>query len=115
MDMVIFKKNSFICSYKGGLITTSYEDLYAIEYDKPLVRFRLRETTSSVMTTLCNLESQLNTSFIRVNRQIIVNMIFAKQIVCKPDGCWILLKGDLEYKISERKIKYVRLSFVEYS
>lgn len=115
MDVLIFKENSFICSYNGGLITTSYDDLLAIECDKPLVRFRLKKSTLSVTTTLCKILNHLSLPFVRVNRQVIVNMTLAKQLVDNKDGYWILLQGDLFYKISVRQIKIVRSSFIKYA
>ncbi|WP_449039904.1 LytTR family transcriptional regulator DNA-binding domain-containing protein [Parabacteroides goldsteinii] len=115
MDVLIFKENTFVCSYNGGLITVAYEDLLAIECDKPLVRLRLKENTISVTTTLCKISNQLRIPFVRVNRQVIVNMALAKQLVGSKDGYWILLQGDLLYKISARQVKSVRLSFIKYT
>lgn len=114
MDTFVFKENSFVCSHKGGLVTFSYEDLVSIESEKPLIRLRLNEMTISVKTTLCNIENHLNVFFVRVNRQVIVNMKYANRIICNPKEDRIQLKNGLEYKISERKKRDVRLSFLQY-
>lgn len=115
MDVLICKKDYFVHSIKGGLATTFYQDLLVLECDKPLVRFRLRESTFSLKTTLCDIEKHLEVFFIRVNRQTIVNMRFAKQIVCKQCGYWIQMEGDGEYKISERRKRIVCLLFARYA
>lgn len=114
MEILILKENSFVCSHKGGLVTFSYEDLISIECEKPLIRLRLNEMTISIKTTLCNIENHLDVFFVRVNRQVIVNMKYAIQIISNPKEDRIQLKNGLEYKISERKKRNVRLSFLQY-
>lgn len=115
METLIFKENVFICSYKGGLKTSSYEELLAIECDKPLVKFRLKECALAVKGSLSSVENSLSACFVRINRQVIVNMKLARQIVLKNGEHWLQLLGDVEYKISERRRKYVYSAYYLYS
>lgn len=45
MDTLLFKRNTFTYSYKGGLKTSYYEDLLAIESDKPFVKLNLIDSS----------------------------------------------------------------------
>lgn len=114
MDVLICKEDYFVHSIKGGLTTTFYQDLLALECDKPLVRFRLKDSIFSLKASLCDIEKHLDVFFIRINRQIIINIKFAKQIICKQGGYWIQMEGGREYKISERRKRVVCLLFTRY-
>lgn len=114
METLKFKENEFICSYKGGLKTCSYEELLAVECDKPLVKFRLKECILVVKGSLSSVEDNLSACFIRINRQVVVNMKRAKQIVVTNGEYWLHLMGDIEYKISERRRKDVYTAYLYY-
>lgn len=115
METLKFKENEFICSYKGGLKTCSYEELLAVECDKPLVKFRLKVCTLVVKGSLSSVKDNLSAYFICINRQVVVNMKQARQIVLKDGEYWLQLMGDIEYRISERRHKDVYSAYLLYS
>lgn len=115
MNILIFKENTFICSYRGGIVVTPYVELISIECDKPLVKFRLKHCALSGKCSLSSIDVYLNDFFIRINRQVIVNMQYATSISKRKDGHWLQLEYGLEYKISVRNIKNVYSSFLIYT
>lgn len=115
MDTLILKENSFICSYKGGLTTFLYEEVLSIESDKPFVKFKLKNHIVLSKTSLSTVEEKLPACFIRINRQVVVNMKHVNKIVLENGTYRIQLNGDIEYKISERKIKAVKTAYIEFN
>ncbi len=113
MDTLLFKRNTFTYSYKGGLRTSSYEDLLAIESDKPFVKLNLTDSSIFVRASLNFVETNLQQCYVRISRQVIVNINLAQKITLKNGSYWIHLSKGLEYKISERRQKDVCFAFIK--
>lgn len=115
MDVLVFKDYTVTYSYKGGLKTSSCYDLISIESDKPLIKLVLQGFCVSVKMSLCSIENQLHDCFMKINRQVIVNMSLTSQIALKNGSYWICMSNGIEYKISERNEKKVCSAFLKYT
>ena len=111
MDTIKIKDNSFVYSYKGGLKTAFCRDLVAIECDKPFIWLVFNNEKVLVRASLTAVETQLQNYFIRVSRQVIVNMHHVSELLFKNGSYWLLLTKGAEYKVSERREKAVRAAF----
>lgn len=114
MDVIKVKGNSIAYSYKGGLKTSFCCDLIAIECDKPFIRLVIDNDKVLVRASLTAVETQLQDCFIRVNRQVIVNMHYVSELLLIDDSYWLLLPKGLKYRVSERREKVVRTAYLLY-
>ena len=83
MDTIKIKDNSFVYSYKGGLKTAFCRDLVAIECDKPFIWLVFNNEKVLVRASLTAVETQVQNYFIRVSRQVIVNMHHVSELLFK--------------------------------
>lgn len=113
MDIVKVKDNSIVYTYKGGLKTSCCSDLIAVECDKPFIWLIFKNEKVLVRTSLNTVEALLQTYFIRISRQVIVNMHHVSELPFENGSYWIYLKNGVKYKVSERREKAVRLTFLE--
>lgn len=110
-----FKELFLIYSHRGSVRKIPYEEILSIECDKPYVEFRLKNSKHfSVKTSLLEIQKNLNLEFLRVNRQIIVNMKNAQFLISDAKGCWIQMEDNLRYQISVRLQAAVRVAFCLY-
>lgn len=114
MDVIKIRNKTLIHSYKGGLKISSMDDLVAIECDKPFIRLIFKNEKVLIRGTLKTIEIQLQNHFVRISRQIIVNMLLISEFVLKNGAYWLYYQKELEYKVSERKEKAVREAFLSY-
>jgi len=112
MDIIKIQGNSIVYSYKGGLKTAFCRDLVAIECEKPFIRLVLNNDKILVRASLTVVETQLQDYFIRVNRQVIVNMHHVSELLLKNGSYWLLLSKGLKYRVSERREKAVRTAYL---
>lgn len=115
MDIIQLKDNSIIYSYKGGLKTSLCCDLFAIECDKPFIRLVFTNEKVLVRASMITIETRLEDYFVRISRQIIINMHHVFEYTWKNGSYWVYLVNGLEYKVSERRVKAVRSAFLMYT
>lgn len=111
MNILDFKKDSFLYSHKGNLSKASYEDLFVVECDKPFVCFYLKDKKIFVQCSLESVAKSLKDYFVQVNRRVIVNMKHVESIICQQASYWVRMKNGAQFKISERREKTVRDAF----
>ena len=85
--------------------------MVAIECDKPFIWLVFNNEKVLVRASLTAVETQLQNYFIRVSRQVIVNMHHVSELLFKNGSYWLLLTKGAEYKVSERREKAVRAAF----
>lgn len=112
MDIIQLKNNSIVYSYKGGLKTSLCNDLVAIVCDKPFIRLVFRNEKVLIRASLITIETQLEDYFVRISRQVIINMYHVSEYISKNGIYWVYLTNNLEYKVSERREKAVRSAFL---
>lgn len=115
MNILDFKEDHFIYSHKGNQSKASYEDLFAVECDKPFVCFYLKDKKIHVQCSLEFVAKSLKDYFIRVNRQVIVNMKHVESLICQQTSYSVRMKNGAQFKISERREKIVRDAFRLYA
>lgn len=115
MDTLKVKDNMIIYSYRNSLKTSLCNDLVALVYNKPSIWLIFKNEEVLIHISMIQIEYLLQNNFIRINRQVIVNMHHASELIFKDGAYWIHLKRDLEYKISERRKKSVREAFLFYA
>lgn len=115
MDTLKVKDNIIIYSYKNGLKASLCNDLIALVYNKPNIWLILKNEEVLIHISMTQIEYLLQNNFIRINRQVIINMCHATELIFKDGAYWIHLKRDLEYKISERRKKSVWEAFLLYA
>ena len=115
MDTLKVKDNIIIYSYKNGLKSSLCNDLVALVYNKPNIWLIFKNEEVLIHISMIKIEDYLQNNFIRINRQVIVNMFHASELIFKDGAYWIHLKRGLEYKISERRKKLVREAFLLYA
>ena len=115
MDTLKVKDNMIIYSYRNGLKTSLCNDLVALVYNKTNIWLIFKNEEVLIHISMIQIEYLLQNNFIRINRQVIVNMHHASELIFKDGAYWIHLKRDLEYKISERRKKSVREAFLFYA
>lgn len=115
MDILKVKDNMIIYSYRNGLKTSLHSDLVALVYNKPNIWLIFKDEEVLVHVSMLQIESVLQNNFTRINRQVIVNMNHVSEFIFKDGSYWIHLKRGLEYKISERRKKAVRETFLLYA
>lgn len=108
MDIIKVKDESLIYTYKGGLKISFCCDLLAIECDKPFIRLIFKNEKVLIRVSLFTIETQLQNHFVRINRQVIVNVLYVTELIFKDGSYWICFPKGLEYKVSERREKTVR-------
>ena len=114
MESVHFKDDFLLYTHKGNIEKIMYGDIVSIECDKPYVKFCLTSSKSfSIQQSLLMVGNCLKQEFVRVNRQVIVNMRYAQKIVFEGKQSYVYLKG-FKYKISVRLEKAVRVAFFQY-
>ena len=114
MENINFKEDFLLYTHRGHVEKIAYDDIVSIESDKPYVRFYLENSRSfSVQRSLLAIRIYLKQEFVKVNRQVIVNMRYAQKMVFEGKQCYVYLKG-VKYKISVRLEKAVRLAFYQY-
>lgn len=111
MNILDFKGDYFVYCHKGNLLKASYEDLFAVECDKPFVCFYLKDKKFFVQCSLEFVAKSLKDYFIQVNRQVIVNMKHVESIICQQRSYSVRMKNGTQFKISERREKTVRDAF----
>lgn len=111
MDILDFKEDCIIYSNKRNLLKASYEDILVVEYDKPFVCFYLKDRKFLLQRSLESVAKSLKEYFIQINRRVIVNMKHVDRIIYQQRSYWIMMKNDVQYKISERREKIVRDAF----
>lgn len=112
MDTLKVKDNMIIYSYRNGLKTSLCSDLAVLVYNKPNIWLIFNNEEVLVHRSMIQIESALQSNFIRINRQVIVNMHHVSEFIFKEGSYWIYLKNGLEYRISERREKAVRVAFL---
>lgn len=115
MDTIIVKNDSIVYSYRGGLKNSCCSDLVVLVCNKPNIWLIFKNEEVLVNASMIKMESLLQSNFVRINRQIIVNMHHVSEFIFKDGSYWIHLKRGLEYKISERREKAVRAAFLLYA
>ena len=115
MDTIEVKDDMIIYSYKNGLKTSWCSDLAALVYNKPNMWLVFKDEEVLVHISMIQIESVLQCNFIRINRQVIVNMYHVSEFIFKDGSYWIHLKSGLKYKISERREKAVREAFLSHA
>ncbi|RHR61818.1 LytTR family DNA-binding domain-containing protein [Parabacteroides sp. AF17-28] len=115
MDTLIVKGDQLGYSYNGGLKTSSCNDLVAIVCDKPNIWLKFKDKECLLRVSLLKIEIQLQEYFMKINRQVIVNMNHVSELVFKGGAYWVYLKNGMEFKVSERREKKVRESFLKYA
>ena len=114
MESVYFKDDFLLYTHKGNIEKITYGDIVSIECDKPYVKFCLANAKSfSIQQSLFVVGNYLKQEFVKVNRQVIVNMRYAQKIVFEGKQCYVYLKG-FKYKISVRLEKAVRVAFFRF-
>lgn len=114
MDIIQLKDGAIIYSYKGGLKTSLCTDLVAIECDKPFIRLVFNNEKVLVRASLIAIETKLEDYFVKVSRQVIINVHHTSEYKFKNGAYWVYLGNGSEYKISERRKKIVRSAFLLY-
>lgn len=115
MDTLKVKDTMIIYSYRNGLKTSLCSDLAALVYDKPNIWLVFKSEEVLVHVSMIRIESLLPTYFVRINRQVIINMCYVSEFIFKDSSYWIHLKSGLEYRISKRREKAVRKAFPLYA
>lgn len=101
--------------YQENLQKASFDDIISIECDKPYVKFHLKTSKSfAVEMSLLKVGKNLKEEFVKVNRQVIVNMKNAQRILLDTNGYSIQMLNGLKYKISIRLVSTVRAAFCKY-
>lgn len=115
MDIIEVKGESLVHSYKGGLKISFCNDLLAVECDKPFIWLIFKDEKVLVRVSLITIEIQLQNYFVRINRRVIINMQHVTQFIFKNGSYWIYFQKGIEYKVSERREKYVKSAFLLYT
>lgn len=115
MEILDFREDYFICSNKGNLYKVSYEDLLAVECDKPFVSFYLKEKKFFIQRTLCFVKNFLKEYFVQINRQVVINMKYVDSLIYKQNSYWLVMKNGEQYKVSQRRVRSVRDAFCLYN
>lgn len=115
MDIIELKDRTLSYSYNGGLKTSMYSELIAIKSDRPYVLLVFKEECVLVRVSMCSIEKQLQSCFIRISRQVIVNMSLASEFLFDDDSYWVHLPNDKKYKVSKRREKSVEAAFLLYT
>lgn len=115
MDIIELKDRTFSYSYKGGLKTSMYSELIAIESDRPFILLVFKEECVLVRVSMCSIENRLQSRFVRISRQVIVNMSLASEFLFNDGSYWVYLPDDKKYKVSKRREKSVEVAFLLYT
>lgn len=113
MDKIEFGKDNFLFSYKKSCGTTSYNELIAIEYQKPYIVLYIGSNKLLFQMNLCDVLECLPSHFLLINRKTIVNMQHVIGIVVREKRHYIQLDNDESYEISYRKVVKVKENFMK--
>lgn len=111
MDTIQLNDNMIVYPYKGGLKTSPCNDLVAIESYKPFIKLIFKDGKTLVRASLASIEKKLDSYFVKISRQVIVNMHYASGYRSKNRVYRIYLTNGLEFKVSELRDKDVRNAF----
>lgn len=112
MDTIKFEKDKFLFSYKKSCESYSYENLIAIEYEKPYIVLRVDKSKLVFQMNLCEVLEKLPFHFQLVNRSTIINMERAIRVISQNKEYFIQMDNELVYKISCRKVAVVKENFM---
>ncbi|RHJ85306.1 LytTR family DNA-binding domain-containing protein [Parabacteroides sp. AM08-6] len=115
MDIVKVKDNSIVYSYKGGLKISCCSDLIVAKSDKPFIWLIFVNEKVLLRISLNSIETLLQSYFVRISRQVIVNMHHVSEFSFERGSYRICLNNGLTYKVSERREKIVRDAFLFYN
>lgn len=113
MDIVKVKENLIVYSHKGGLKSSCCSDLIAIECDKPFIRLIFENEKVLIHASLSTIGTMLQNYFVRISRQVIVNILHSPELLFDNGSYWIYLKNGTKYKVSERREKATRTAFIK--
>lgn len=112
MDKIEFGKDHFLFSYKKNCGTNSYNELIAIEYQKPYIVLYVGSKKLLFQMNLCYILESLPSHFLLINRKTIINMQHAIGIIVREGGIYIQMDNDEFYNISIRRIPVIKKAFM---
>lgn len=115
MDIVKVKDSSLVYSYKGGWKTSECSDLIVIECEKPFIRLIFENEKVFVRASLKTIETLLQSHFIRISRQVIVNIHHVSELPFENGSYWMYLKNGAKYKVCERRVKAAKAAFLTWT
>lgn len=89
--------------------------MLAIECDKPFVRLVFKNEIVLVRASMISIETQLENYFVKISRQVIINMHHVSDYILKNGAYLVHLTNGLEYKVSERREKALQSAYLLYT